>query len=82
MKLSEMNYVRICEIVRDLSDSELALTPDTSLIDDLGFDSLALIRLLLKTEEEFNLSLDFDDFGFEIFESIESYADFVSKLLQ
>lgn len=47
--------------------SGVEISEKTNLVNDLGFDSLSLITLLVNIEEEFNVQ--FDDFALE-FENI------------
>lgn len=61
---------------RLLVDSTPDLDPDElkldSRLDDFGFDSLALLQLIVQLEEAFELSMPDEAFSPETFESVES----------
>jgi acyl carrier protein len=48
-------------IARDFCESEEAITSTTSLRDDLGADSTALVELMVALEEAFGIDLSEDD---------------------
>lgn len=56
------------------------LTEKTNVIEDLGVDSIQLINLMLKIEEEFDIEIDFDNFDISHFDSIGSLSSFVSRM--
>ncbi|MCD8189632.1 MAG: acyl carrier protein [Clostridiales bacterium] len=48
-------------IADTLNVSERSITRDTSIVDDLGADSLALVELLMALEEEFDVAIPDED---------------------
>lgn len=52
---------------------------NTNIIDDIGIDSLQMINLILKVEEEFEIEIDFDDFDYTYLSSISAFCDFISS---
>lgn len=60
----------VCELIQDIyedsnkeNDSNPEIEPDTKIMDDLEFDSLAVMELLTKIEEQFGVDFtDLDDF--------------------
>ncbi|NEZ45060.1 phosphopantetheine-binding protein [Paenibacillus alvei] len=59
---------------------ELRLTPETNLIDEVGLDSLQLIQLMLKVEEQFNVQMDFERFEYEHLQSTRAFLEFLESL--
>lgn len=50
-------------IIQITGDAEAEINPDTRIMDDLEFDSLAVMELLSKIEETFGVDFtDLDDF--------------------
>jgi len=69
----------ICtDIAVDLSSEDM--TGQSSLFDDLNFDSIKVIELLTKLEEEFEIELDDEDLDFQVFASIDSLTKFVDSV--
>ncbi|MCP2163165.1 acyl carrier protein [Goodfellowiella coeruleoviolacea] len=64
-----------------LGDPALAATIDenTSIVNDLGLDSIQMINFLLQLEDEFNLELDFEDLSLEQLDSLRQLTAFVSE---
>ena len=54
------------------------ITNDTSLFDELGFDSLTLVQLIIDLEEKFDINLD-DIEDFSEFESVGSIIEYILK---
>ncbi len=50
---------------------------DTSLIDDLGLDSFAILQLVTALEESFSIKIDSDDFELSLFRSVGKLVDLV-----
>ena len=71
---------------RLLVDSTPDLDPDElkldSRLEDFGFDSLALLQLIVQLEEAFELSMPDEAFSPETFESVESLWLVVRGLLE
>lgn len=56
------------------------LEGNMSLVDDLTFDSISLIRLVVELEERFDISMDeLEDFS--VLETVESLCNYVDQLL-
>lgn len=54
---------------------------DTLLFDELQFDSLSLVQLIIELEEKFNINLD-DIEDFSEFESIGGIINYLSEKCQ
>ncbi|MDT3400530.1 phosphopantetheine-binding protein [Streptomyces sp. B1866] len=65
------------EIVGD-PDVTAGITEETSVVDDLGLDSIQMINFLLRLEDEFDLELDFEGLTFEQVGSVRGLCRFVA----
>lgn len=64
----------------ELSHSPEALTADTALFGAIPeLDSFGVIALVSALEERFDITIDDDEFGAELFETLGSLADFVDS---
>ncbi len=57
------------------------ITSDSSLMDDVGLDSVALIRFAMGLEKEFDIEIDDDDLVIENFQTAGRVANYVQGLL-
>ena len=81
-----MDKERIEEVVISLlaktiddENSKDTWTAETDIINDIGIDSIQLVRFMLSIEDELGISLDFDDLDFDDFSSIGALADYLMK---
>jgi len=77
--------VAIFDKVRDIVVSELGVTeeevtPDAKFVDDLGADSLDVVELIMKFEEEFDLEIPDEDA--ETLQTIQDSVDYIEKKLK
>jgi acyl carrier protein len=64
----------------DLQQAPEELTADTALFGALPeLDSLGVVALVTALEDEFDITIDDDEFGAELFETVGSLADFVDN---
>ena len=56
------------------------ISAQSSLFDDLSFDSIKMIELLTKLEQEFEIELDDEDLDFQVFATINSLTTFVDSV--
>ena len=62
----------------ELSHQEGDLSPDTVLFGSLPeLDSFGVVALVGALEERFDITIDDDEFGAELFETVRSLTDFV-----
>ncbi|MBR2769080.1 MAG: acyl carrier protein [Solobacterium sp.] len=52
---------------------------DTDIINEIGIDSLQLVRFLMKLEEELNITIDYEALTFDDLATIGSLAKFLSR---
>jgi acyl carrier protein len=62
-------------LVNQLSVNENDVTPEASISDDLGADSLDAVELIMSLEEEFDLTIEATDA-----ESLKTVGDVVSLI--
>lgn len=68
-------------IVEVLENSEIGaedIADSANIIEDIGLDSLQLINLLLRTEDEFGIEVDFDNLEMECISSVQAFCDFIN----
>ena len=70
--------INAIHLVKDVGDVEIS--DKTSLIDDLGFDSVSMINFISIIEDKFNLKFDENDDIVEIFYSIESLLKYLESV--
>lgn len=74
---------KIIEILADIKEDEKlkdSLTGESSIIDDVGLDSLEMINFLLMIEEEFGKEIDFERLEYSNLESINKFVSFLGTL--
>lgn len=68
----------IIEIIERLTgESFPAATKDSSILKEFGIDSLQMVNLFLNLEDEFDISIDFENFDYEILSTVETLADYI-----
>lgn len=74
---------KIIAILADIKEDEKlkdTLTGESSIIDDVGLDSLEMINFLLMIEEEFGKEIDFERLEYSNLESINKFVSFLETL--
>lgn len=61
----------------DMDDS--SISDDITLTDDLGFDSIMMIELIVELEDEFEIEIDEDDITLDEINDISSLIELVQK---
>ena len=54
---------------------------ETLLIDDLGLDSIQMVELIGGLEEEFDIILEDEELGLELFQHVNSLAHYIKRKL-
>ncbi len=67
-------------VVSELGVTEEEVTPDAKFVDDLGADSLDVVELIMKFEEEFDLEIPDEDA--ETLQTIQDSVDYIEKKLK
>lgn len=75
------NTVTHDQIIRLLSEKVHVEAPsvDTDLMESGLLDSLTLVELMSSLEEEFGITISFDEIELDNFRSVASIAEFVSQ---
>ena len=80
MKKNEL-FKRVQEIIADSLDVEVEeVTPEASLTEDFGADSLELVDLTMDFEDEFNVKIETAELG-EI-DTVEEITNLLEKKLK
>lgn len=70
----------ISTIIKELKPDQTAtINVNLDLIDDLGFDSINMLQLILELEEKFEISISDDDLDIDNFKSIKSIIALIEK---
>jgi len=63
-------------IVEQIGISESAVTPETSLVDDIGADSLDIFQIVSNLEEEFNI--EFAQDSVEVMKTVGDVVEYIN----
>ncbi len=74
-------YERVSELIQlnAPQESQVPLTEDTRLLEDLGYDSIAMMSLLVDVEEEYGFETEDMEESLKAFETVKSFVEFVRK---
>lgn len=71
-------FESVKKVVMEAIDEEgKVITEDTSIVDELGLDSLDIVEMLMALEEEFDISID--DSIAEKFVKVSDVIDYIEK---
>ena len=76
---AKVTRILIEQLGLDMSAADI--NRDASLLDDVGLDSVALIRFAMGVEDEFDVEIDDDDLVLENFETTGRIASYIKGLL-
>jgi acyl carrier protein len=71
----------LAEIVNE-PDLAARITPGTDIINELGLDSLQMINLALRVEDEFQITIDFETFDFDTLLSVQAFWEFIESMVR
>jgi acyl carrier protein len=69
--------IQILVEIKNEPDLLGCITASTDVLNELGLDSLEMINLALRVEDEFQITIDFETFDFETLLSVKSFWDFI-----
>jgi acyl carrier protein len=72
--------VRILAEVKGEPDLAARIAPGTDIINELGLDSLQMINLALRVEDEFQISIDFETFDLDTLLSVDTFWKFIERM--
>ncbi|AAK76884.1 acyl carrier protein [Clostridium acetobutylicum] len=68
----------ICQVKEDDSLKE-KIEKSKDLLNEIDIDSLQLINIILKIEDELDVQIDFDEFDMDSLKSIDSLAKYINS---
>lgn len=71
-------YEKVARIVADKLKIDISLVKPQSTLQDLGADSLALVEIIMKLEEQFGIEID--DEQAEKLKNVQEVVDYVHKV--
>lgn len=81
-----MNIERkLKELIVDITTEEVdnnSIDTNTDLINDLGFDSIEIIELIVEIENEFKIEIDDDDINMNILTTYSELLSMIERKLQ
>ncbi|CAH1058985.1 acyl carrier protein [Paenibacillus pseudetheri] len=72
--------IEIIVEVRETPELRDSISSDADIINDIGIDSLQLINLILKVEDEFDVEIDFDEFQMDELTSVERFFNYIKSI--
>lgn len=76
-------YNRIEKLIHEtVPDIEIEITEKTRFFEDLGFDSISAMRLLIAAEEEFGFDATDSEESLQAFETVGDFVRFVERMVQ
>ena len=73
-------FENIVDLIREiLGESNINITEETRFFEDLEFDSISTIQLLVLAEENFGFDSEESLYAFE---TVRAFVDFVEKMLR
>jgi acyl carrier protein len=72
--------IEIIVEVRETPELRDSISSDADIINDIGIDSLQLINLILKVEDEFDVEIDFDEFQMDDLTSVERFFNYIKGI--
>ncbi len=80
-KLRDKIIKIISEVKKDPSLIKKA-NHSSDITNEMGVNSLELLNILLKVEDEFNIQIDFDEFDMNNLKSIDKFCNYLTELKQ
>lgn len=71
----------IIEMLKSEGETEKEITDDTQFIEELAFDSIRFITLIVKVEEKFDITLEEDALLFDTNSTVKSLCGYVERAL-
>ena len=67
--------------IKNEPDLAARINPSTDIINELGLDSLQMINLALRVEDEFQITIDFETFDFDTLLSVKSFWEVIESMM-
>ena len=82
------NNENLVEVIKDIlaktieaEDLKQSWTEETNIIDDIGIDSLQIVRFMMAVEDRLGISINYEEMTFDDFSSIKALKEFLLKNL-
>lgn len=72
--------IRILAEVKQDATLNGRVTGSSHLVDDVNLDSLQMIDLILKVQDEFSVVVDFDSFKVDHLSSLDRFTQYIASL--
>lgn len=74
---------KVIELIRNISPVQnIIITQETNLFDELEFDSISIMKLLVEAEKEFGFEAEDSEESLVAYESVGSFTKFVENMIQ
>ena len=73
--------MQILAEIKNEPDLVARVTAGTDIINELGLDSLQMINLALRVEDEFQITIDFETFDFDTLLSVQTFWEFIESMM-
>jgi len=71
---------KVIQLLKNIAkDTNIEITCNTDILNDIGLDSAQLMQLILKVEESFNIVIDFGNFSYNCLSSVSDFCDYLAQ---
>ena len=74
--------IQILAEIKNEPDLAARIVPGTDIINELGLDSLQMINLALRVEDEFQITIDFETFDFDTLLSVQAFWESIESMVR
>ena len=75
-------FEQVVELIKEVkSKQETEITEETRFFEDLEFDSILTMQLLVAAEEKFGFDSEDSEESLQAFETVGAFSEFVEKML-
>ena len=73
-------YEKVIEIIQELiGKRDIEINEDTRFFEDLGFDSILTMQLLVEAEENFGFDSEDSEESLQAFETVGKFVEFIER---
>ncbi len=76
---------RLRDIIAQILGTEVPLEHirrGPGLLEQLHIDSLVALRIIVRIEQDFNVTIDDDEFALEMLDSLDKVAEYIAKFVE
>ncbi|MEO6671885.1 MAG: phosphopantetheine-binding protein [Ginsengibacter sp.] len=74
-----MTEETVTTLIRQVSPGSPRLSSKANLMDDLGFDSIKMLELIVEIENKFNIQISEQDLNINYFSTVDSICELLKK---